>query len=598
MALSSEALSLIGALTQPVLVIVWLVALLFLSVYVQKRRIIKQAVGRIRERPDLGKGTKTERALLAVTGIFASVLFFVARVAPPNTNDSLSYHLSRVMHWIQNQGLMHYSTTIDRQLWMPPWAEMAVMQLYLFKGDDGLSNLVQWFSMVASLVVVSLIARRLGAGAAGQVFAALFCVTLPMGILQATSTQTDYATAFWLVCLAYFALLAHQRQLSAVEWVLLSLVVALGVLTKGTYYTFALPFLVWILISNLRRLAWRETAGYMLLGVLVVGVLNAGVWGRNLTTYGFPLGPRQAISALSNASLNPAIIVSNLIRNSTLNLGTPYGVVNGAARDWVERIHQVIGQDLNDPRTTLDEYRIKRYLHEDRAGNPVHFLLIPVTLMLLWIPNQSKLKPTSSILFGLLVLSTFVIFSSIYKWQSTGSRLLLPFFVAWAPIAGVAFERPGLGYARIAAAVILIAAGVHPLISNPSRALLPMSPDFASLFSTPRDQLLFANSPEVMPAYHSLAIDIRENGCLDVGLKIDSSDVEYPFWFLLDAPHSGARIDHLDVPGGSARYLLQDIRPCAIVCSYGCNQSQHELPLATVYQGKYYLYMQPSVEEY
>jgi hypothetical protein len=116
--------------------------------------------------------------------------------------------------------------------------------------------------------------------------------------------------------------------------------------------------------------------------------------------------------------------------------------------------------------------------------------------------------------------------------------------------------------------------------------------------STPRDQLLFANSPEVMPAYHSLTFDIRESGCMDVGLKIDSSDIEYPFWFLLDAPHSGVRIDHLDVPGGSARYLLQDIRPCAIVCSYACDQSQHELPLATVYQGKYFLYMQPSLAEY
>jgi hypothetical protein len=262
-ALSSEALSLIGALTQPVLVIVWLAAFTFLSVHVQKRGLIKQAVGWHREGLELGKVSKTERALLAATGIFASVLFFVAGVAPPNTNDSLSYHLSRVMHWIQNQGLMHYSTAIDRQLWMPPWAEMAVMQLYLFKGDDGLSNLVQWFSMGASLIVVSLIARRLGAGGAGQVFAALFCVTLPMGILQATSTQTDYATAFWLLCLAYFALLAHQRKPSAVEWVLLSLVVALGVLTKGTYYTFALPFLVWLLFSTLRRLGGRETAGYI-----------------------------------------------------------------------------------------------------------------------------------------------------------------------------------------------------------------------------------------------------------------------------------------------------------------------------------------------
>jgi hypothetical protein len=63
-ALSSEALSLVGALTQPALVIVWLAAFLILLVLVQKRGLIKQGVGWLRERPDLAKVIQ-DRARLA-----------------------------------------------------------------------------------------------------------------------------------------------------------------------------------------------------------------------------------------------------------------------------------------------------------------------------------------------------------------------------------------------------------------------------------------------------------------------------------------------------------------------------------------------------
>lgn len=533
----------------------------------------------------------TDRLFLVVSICIVSILFVVARIAPPNTNDSIGYHMSRVMHWIQNHGLTHYPTTIDRQLWMPPWAEMAVMQLYLFQGNDGFSNLVQWFSMGASLIAVSLIAKRLNASTTGQLFAVLFCVTIPMGILQATSTQTDYATALWLVILAYYSLLAHLRRLSRLEWVLLCLVVALGIFTKGTYYTFALPFLAWLLVSSLRRTGWRATVGYLFLGFIVVSAINASAWVRNITTYGFPLGPRQSIAVLSNDSLSPGILASNLIRNSTLHLGTPYGVVNGPIRELVELVHRVIGQDTQDPGTTLDEYRIKRYLHEDRAGNPFHFMLVPVTLLLLVVPSTGRWKSNGKLLFALVVLSTFLIFSAVYKWQSTGSRLLLPFFVAWAPLAGAAFERPGLHPFRIASAFVLIVGGVSPMISNPSRALLPLSPGFANLISTPRAELLFANWPEIMPAYLSLAMDIKERGCRDVGIKINPIDPEYPLWFLLASKNFDYRIEHLDAPSPSGQYSLQGFQPCAIVCTYCEEEYQYGLPLVSVYLGNFFLYI-------
>jgi hypothetical protein len=591
-AFTSEGLGLLGLVNRPALILVWLAALVFTLILIWRRAVPIQAGMLSFFRASwLREWSKTDRILLLVLLLFITTLFLVARIAPPNTNDSLSYHMSRVMHWIQNQDLSHYPTTIDRQLWMPPLAEMAVMQLYLFKGDDGLSNLVQWFSMGASLVVASLVARRLGADNTGQLFAALFCATLPMGILQATSTQTDYATAIWLVALAYYALLAYQRRLSTLEWALLCLVVALGVMTKGSFYTFSLPFLVWLAVSTVRRMGWSVTMKYALSGMLVVGFLNAGVWTRNFITYGFPLGPSEAISHLSNEAFSPGILISNLVRNSTLNLGTPYGVVNGPFTELVEKFHQVIGQDPNDPRTTLDEYKIRRYLHEDRAGNPFHFLLIPLMMLVFPKPESGQKEHTLPWIYALLVLSSFLIFSAIYKWQSTGSRLLLPFFVAWAPLAGMTLSKQQFKYPAYAAGLILVIVGIQPLLSNPSRALLPFSPDFASLPATPRAELLFANSPEVMPAYLSLASDIQEAGCSQVGIKIRSSDAEYPLWFLLISKGLNPRIEHLDAALPAGHYKAGDFQPCAIICTYCSDDNLYSLPLATVYQGTFFLYL-------
>jgi hypothetical protein len=48
----------------------------------------------------------------------------LALITPPNMYDSMTYHMSRVVHWIQNGSLAHYPTSIGRQLFLPPGAEL------------------------------------------------------------------------------------------------------------------------------------------------------------------------------------------------------------------------------------------------------------------------------------------------------------------------------------------------------------------------------------------------------------------------------------------------------------------------------------------
>ena len=122
--------------------------------------------------------------VVAVTGL-------IALVAAPNTWDSMTYHLTRVMHWQQDRSLDFYATNIQRQLHLTPGGGVCDPHLHLLSGGDRLDNLPQWLARTGGLFVVSLIAARLGATARGQAFAALFCATPPMGILQSTSTQND-----------------------------------------------------------------------------------------------------------------------------------------------------------------------------------------------------------------------------------------------------------------------------------------------------------------------------------------------------------------------------------------------------------------------
>ena len=212
-------------------------------------------------------------------GVIVVIAGVTAIVAPPNTYDSMTYHLPRMMHWIQHQSVAHYPTHIPRQLHFPPGAEFILTHLHILAGNDRLLNLVQWLGMVGSVVGVSLLAQQFGAAGPGQVVASVVAATLPMGMLQASSTQNDYVVTFWLVCLAYFVLVAIRRP----GWGVSAGVGAslgLALLTKATAYLFAAPLLVWLLVGYGRSMRWHCYRHVLLIAGVVLA-LNLGHWLRN-----------------------------------------------------------------------------------------------------------------------------------------------------------------------------------------------------------------------------------------------------------------------------------------------------------------------------
>ena len=249
----TETLSIFNSLTTELVALAWTVATLTVTLLCTRLG----ASGKALALPTLQFPSLLTAALSVCIGGVALITAFLAMVGWPNEGDSLWYHLSRVAHWVQNRSVAFYPTHLLEQLYYPPWAEYAILQTMLLGGDDRLGQLVQWFSMLGSIAGVSLIARELGASPRGQLFSAFFCATLPMGILQASSTQNDYVVAFWLVCLAYALLAWRACPASTGQALGIGASLGLAILTKGTASIFAAPLL--LLVPIARPSIWSTT---------------------------------------------------------------------------------------------------------------------------------------------------------------------------------------------------------------------------------------------------------------------------------------------------------------------------------------------------
>jgi hypothetical protein len=494
----------------------------------------------------------------------------------PNQWDSMVYHLSRVDHWIQNRSVAFYPSHIIRQLYNPPWAEYAILHLSVLGGSEHWANAPQWLSMVGSVIGVSLIARRLGAGLRGQLFAGLFCATIPMGILQASGAQNDYVVAFWLVCLVD-AVLAPPSLARALQ---IGGCLGLALLSKGTalLYGATLICLVPLLVPTAKTTAspWATRASRWACIVLTAAAVNAAHWVRNIDVFGSPLGPRLMGSAdgvadkLTNDAVTPGILASNVVRNLSLHAGTPFEGVNRAVENAIERGHAWLGLDVDDSRSSrlypLRHFEIPSKSNDpDQTGNPLHLLLILATLVRIGLMHSLRRSRVVSG-YGLVLVAAFLAFCLALKWQLWHSRLHLPLFVLAAPLVAVAWEQ-SFGVV-VAASVPLVALAGSPLLRN---RLAPVV-GRGTVLNTPRMQQYF-QAFETGPnprqrAYVAAVRRINARDCDHVGLLLGWNDWEHPLWVLLKRnDRAGGVVQHIRVANSSARIAARStvFTPCAVV---------------------------------
>ena len=533
---------------------------------------------------ELSKIPPSETPLLFSTAFIVIMVGLIALIAPPNTWDSMTYHMSRVAHWIQNKTLAHYPTHILRQLSFTPGAEFVIMNFQILSGGDRFANLVQWFSMLGSVIGVSLIAKQLGADKRGQIFSAVVCATIPMGILQGSSTQNDYVIAFWMVCFVYYILLILKEEMNRSLLLKVGASLGLAIFTKGIAYIYAFPFLVWFAFSGFKKLRWNLWKPVLMI-IIVALFMNLGYYTRNFDLYDHPY---PKLHHLTNGLTLPSFI-SSIVRNMGLHLGTPSKSVNDVMYRISRLIHKILGVATNDSRTTgCGDFSINFSLHEDSTGNFVHLILIIVSVVIFFITRQKR-KQRDIVYYLATLASAFLLFCFLVKWEPWESRFHLPVFVLFSPVIAIALSRISNHKVTNFIGVFLILTSFPWLYSNDSRPFVKTfgASEIENIFNTPRIEQYFRNSPCLKDPYMEAVQFIKSKGCSDVGIILGEDDWEYPFFVLLQKDNTRVfRIEHVNVSNISAIkyniYPFNDFNPSAII-SFKSRQKDKIVNKGTVY---------------
>ncbi len=565
--LALDGLSLGRWVTQPGLLAAW--AIVFLAGLVWYRRSGVQDADPIGLQ-NLRRLSIYEKTILGLIGTIALATAVVGWRTPPQTWDSLTYHVSRAAHWVQAGSLAHYPSGILRQISMPPGGETGLASLMLLSGGDQLLSLHQWLPMLGTVLAVSLIAKQIGANRSGQLVAALFAASLPIGIVEASSTINDYVATFWTVCACVEALEFSQTA-EAKDLVGAALSAGLAILTKPTVAPVLLLTALVLAIAVWRRFRLGAGLRWGIAGVVLVLILNAGYLSRNLATFGAMSNPVD-FSTHWNGLITPAGVVSSVLKQAGLQAGLPvrFSEYNLALEEFIRKAHAKLQVRLMDPRTTGDgTFKIRAPgREEDTTSNPYHSYLGVVALLGTMLFPRRMGWPVVVLAIG--TAASFVIFSALFKWHVFSVRYHLVFFALLAPVVGrVASGGAVRDRAGFAIAVLLWAGSLPWLTAIESRPLLAswLPTRMSSVLTMPRMDLAFANAESLKPLYDEFATAIEEAACQDVGLMIGGDDAEYLWWARLGAPWSGVRIEWI-VAGPTARYEDPGFAPCAVVCHH------------------------------
>jgi hypothetical protein len=551
----TETLSFFRILNQYTVGVCWLgIFIATISIFYRKSRL--QRNDRHERKVDASKPWLRIELFSTLILISVVLILLPALFSAPNTWDAMTYHLSRIMHWQQNQTLAHYPTHIIRQLYINPWAEYAILQFQLLNQNDAFANLIQWFSLLGSLVGVSAIAKLFGASSRGQVFASLATVSIPMAILQGSSTQNDIVVTFWLISFVYFVV--KRFVVSENNWLLpTGASLGLAVLTKATAYIFAFPYVIWLLIQFMKDRQAAKLVRQISIVALLALLINFGHYARNYQVFGNPLGPEN--QKLLNIEYSVGSLISNSVRNLSLHLGTTTKI-NIALKKAIIDTHEFLQIDVNNPETTYPNTRFEVFgptMQEDIAGNFIHLLvgaIVSSTYLVDFSHGRDRenwlLKP-----YLICLLFGFLLFCLLLKWQPWHSRLHLPLFVLVTPVIGRFMED--LETKKLANLVmIFIWFGSLPWLFNNYRRPLWGA---QSVLLTNSVEQTFRPRPEARESYEDLIEFMLTQKCTQVGLVTGGDSWEYPLWTLLkSSEQKELNIEHVFVDNESQQILSEE----------------------------------------
>ena len=606
---ATEALSLWSLLRFPALLAFW-TACALLAAWFLWARGDRGATGRTLQAAwAVARASRIE--LAAVAAILAAVLL-IAVVAPPNNYESMLYRMMRVVMWMQQGGVGHYPTPELIQLYYPPLSEFNILHFQILTGGDRFANTVHWFALAGCGVLASLIARELKQTFPVQVLAAVVAVTLPMGVVQGSSTQGNLLVAFWLLAFTIFVL-QYFRTSSAVRLVCCGLAFGFALLSKGTAYVIAPPVAAALFLHGIvRARGWRPRAGRVAAGAAVLAValaVNGGHYWRNWDQLGHPIFDPGNEYPQVVEQMNLGGLISGLVRNAALHWGVPSDDGNDLVLDGIRR---AVGEPLLDgiPGTTRGtpflESGIPFTLDEFSTGNFLHFWFLSASASgILLFRRRLRFDAWTACLSLAVVLGT-VSFCGVLQWEQWNSRYHTPLFMLGAPLAAIFAARlcstahggasdgsprsavglaRKLGGLRGVMATTFLAMSVPWVVSNNIRPLYPVTGvewrhsgrPSPSIFASSRTRMYYNAFSARLFSDYAEAVDVLARAAPDprVGLYSGPRRPAYLIWATLaDRLNTTPRLEYVEWSDVFGPLRDDDVPPFVVVLRVGTISSR------------------------
>ena len=266
--------------------------------------------------------------------LFALVIMYISSHVVPYNWDSLTYHLTRIFIWRQNQSVAHFATVGWRQVASPVLAEFVNTNVYimfypLFKANDGLFNILQSVSYLINIGFVYAISVKIGCKKRFGLFAAFLFACAPICFAEAMSTQVDQFATVWLLGFIYVVLeMIYDREkvnLNAdgrMRMAVLGISAGFGYLAKPSVLIGMMIFAIWLIVVCFRRKDdTKLIVQWIVMTCLTAVLVMAPEIIRNLLTF-HALSHKQVGAQQLVGTLDPRYLLVNCLKNTTFNL--PY----------------------------------------------------------------------------------------------------------------------------------------------------------------------------------------------------------------------------------------------------------------------------------
>lgn len=579
--MANEILSVFHAINRMSLVLLWtlidVIAFAVLIMYLCWNRLVIRGI--LKSEIQRGKNFLKYPLHWILILICSMAVYMAVRIVPHNW-DSMTYHLTRIIHWVQNGSIGHYACHDVSQIAASPLAEFVNLHVFILAGyEDYFVNLLQTFSFIISVMLVYRISGRIGCN---RMFCSLACIlfaTSPIVFAEALSTQVDLYSGLWLLSFVYSILDFTDKNRKLVwnqqtRWQLffLGLSAAFCYLSKISVCIAALVFIIYLLMICVLRKDELKTVvkSIVLVGGVALGTAMPEML-RNLITFQALSDPETSTGFLVS-SWDIRYLLANLIQNIGYHLSSVFMDIVDFVDKVIYKIIYVLYTGQEVPQSLLG-FRIGKAaaMKEDSAINPpltwlFIFGIVIFCVMLIvdrWKKRYSHHLKDTEWDWGYIWAAngSFLLFCMIVSWYKFVTRYEVGYYALLAPAIMLIFQyilrfRKQLSYA-LAGCLLYVSmvycVNLHDIYSY-----------YYGPLSGEERIMQYFTVRGGYDNYRAIANQVNEKEFSKIGFVCGFDSYEYPLWRMLE-DGSMTRLEHIAVENGTGRYSDEQFIPDCII---------------------------------